>query len=274
MGFVGVGHLRGVQPGPTIGIALSGGGARGIAHIGVLKALIEAGLPPTVVAGTSSGAIVGCLYAHGASVEELTMFARVGTGLSLLRVGNPLKGLIKLTLLREKLEGVLESDDFDCLRYPLVVTASDLQRGRLQLFEAGPLISAVQASCAIPLVFRPVEIDGRQYIDGGLYMNLPAQPIRHRSDVLIGSDVMPIDVAEAAPFTTVVGIGQRVFDLSLAQNSQASRAVCDVLIDPPDIFGFNVYNFSRADELIEHGYDAARSLIPTIRELVANEADG
>ena len=255
-----------MEPSPTIGIALSGGGARGIAHIGVLKALVEAGLAPTVVAGTSSGAIVGCLYAHGASIEELTQFARVGTGLSLLRMGNPLKGLIKLTLLREKLEGVLASDDFDCLRYPLLVTASDLQRGRLAVFESGPLISAVQASCAIPLVFRPVEIDGRQHIDGGLYMNLPAQPIRARCDLLIGSDVMPVEVAEADPFTTVVGIGQRVFDLSLAQNSQASRAVCDVLVDPPDIFGFNVYNFSRTDELIEHGYAAAKALIPLMKQ--------
>ena len=251
---------------PTVGIALSGGGARGIAHIGVLKALLEAGIRPTVVAGTSSGAIVACLYAHGASIDELTAFASVGTGISLLRVGNPLKGLIKLTLLREKLEGVLESDDFDCLRYPLVVTASDLQRGRLTLFESGELISAVQASCAIPLVFRPVEIDGVQHIDGGLYMNLPAEPIRDRCDLLIGSDVMPVDSAEAGPFTTIVGIGQRVFDLSLAQNSQRSRAACDVLIDPPEIFGFNVYNFSRTEELIEQGYVATRAMLPAIEE--------
>lgn len=247
-----------------IGIALSGGGARGIAHIGVLKALLEAGIRPTVVAGTSSGAIVACLYAHGASVAELAAFARVGTGLSILRVGNPLKGLIKLTLLREKLEGVLASDDFASLRYPLVVAASDLQRGRLALFESGPLIAAVQASCAIPLVFRPVEIGGAQHVDGGLYMNLPAEPLRTRCDVLIGSDVMPVDVAEAGPFTTVVGIGQRIFDLSLAQNSRVSRATCDFLVDPPDIFGFNVYNFTRTDELIALGYEAARQVVPSI----------
>ena len=127
-----------VPTGPTIGIALSGGGARGIAHIGVLKALLEAGIRPTVVAGTSSGAIVGCLYAHGLAIDELERFARIGSGLKILRIGNPIKGLIKLTLLREKLEEVLDDDDFSCLTYPLSVVASDLQRGRAAIFEEGP----------------------------------------------------------------------------------------------------------------------------------------
>ena len=254
---------------PTIGIALSGGGARGVAHIGVLKALLEAGVKPTVVAGTSSGAIIGALYAYGATIDELEQFARVGVGVKLLRIGNPLKGLIKLTLLREKLEAVIPTDDFDCLRYPLAVTATNLQTGDLRLFREGSLIAAVQASCAVPLLFHPVVIDGQQYIDGGLYMNLPAEPIRDAVDVLIGSNVMPHEQTEVGPMTSVFSISNRVFDLSVHHNSAAARDLCDFLIEPLELKGYHVYNFARADRLVDIGYAETVARLPALLELIS-----
>ncbi len=252
-----------------IGIALSGGGARGVAHIGVLKALVEAGIEPQVVAGTSSGAIVGSLYAYGASIEELEQFARVGVGLKLLRIGNPLKGLIKLTLLREKLEAVLPTDDFDCLQRPFAVTATNLQTGELRIFREGPLIHAVQASCAVPLLFHPVVIDGQQYIDGGLYMNLPAAPIREECDLLIGSNVMPHEQTEVGPLSSIWTISNRVFDLSVHHNSSASRELCDFLIEPLELTGYHIYNFARADSLVEVGYLETKARLPALKKLIA-----
>ena len=254
---------------PTIGIALSGGGARGIAHIGVLKALLEADIVPTVVAGTSSGSIVGCLYAAGMPIEKIEAFAQVGRGFSLLRVGNPMRGLIKLTMLREKLDDVLEADDFSGLKYPLAVVTSDLQRGRLAVHRSGPLIECVQASCALPLIFRPVEIDGVQHIDGGLYMNLPAEPIRDEVDLLISSNVMPLVNVEVEHLTSLVSIGARVFDLSINTNHTHSREISDVVIEPPEIIGYNVYNFSKTAELIDVGYAATQLQLPTIRRIIA-----
>lgn len=248
-----------------IGIALSGGGARGIAHIGILKALLEAGIKPTVVAGTSSGAIVGCLYAYGLSIDKIEAFAQIGSSLKLLRIGNPMKGLIKLTLLREKLEGVLPCDDFSCLSMPLAVVSSDIQRGRVAIHREGEVITAVQASCAIPLVFRPVEIDGYQHIDGGLYMNLPAQPIRSEVDFLIGSNVMPLLNVEVEALTSVFGIANRVFDLSVNNTSADSRELCDFLIEPENVTGFHVYNFTKTNELIQTGYEAAKARIPALK---------
>ena len=248
---------------PRIGIALSGGGARGIAHIGVLKALLEVGIVPEVVAGTSSGAIIGALYAYGLDAAQLQQFARGGVGIRLLRIVNPLRGLIKLTLLREKLAAVLPDDDFSCLRRPLSVTATNLQTGDLHVFEQGPLIAAVQASCAVPLLFHPVVIDGQQYIDGGLYMNLPARPIRERCDVLIGSNVMPHEQAEVGRLSSVFSISNRVFDLAVHHNSLEALGLCDVLVEPIELKGYQVYNFTRADELVEVGY----------REMVARMGD-
>ena len=251
---------------PRIGIALSGGGARGIAHIGVLKALLEHGIVPEVVAGTSSGAIIGSLYAYGMDAAQLQRFARGGVGIRLLRIVNPLRGLIKLTLLREKLAAVLPTDDFDCLRRPLAVTATNLQTGDLHIFEEGPLIAAVQASCAVPLLFHPVEIDGQQYIDGGLYMNLPAAPIRERCDLLIGSNVMPHEQAEVGRLSSVFSISNRVFDLAVHHNSLNAREMCDFLVEPIELKGYQVYNFTRADELVEVGY---REMIGRMGELRA-----
>ena len=251
-----------------IGIALSGGGAPGVAHIGILKALRENGIEPEVTAGTSSGAIVGPLYAFGAATDDLEAFARVGIGIKLLRFGNPLRGLIKLTLLREKLEAVLPVDDFECLQRPLYVTASDLQKGELKIFSEGPLIAAVQASCAVPLLFHPVVIDGRQYIDGGLYLNLPSQTIRDKCDFLIGSNVMPLVSAEVGPINSLWGISNRVFDLSVHHNASPSRELCDFLIEPEDLMNYHVYNFARSDKLVEVGYRAAMDVMPTLlREL-------
>ncbi len=259
---------------PKIGITLSGGGARGIAHIGVLKALLEAGIRPTIVSGTSSGAIVGTLYAYGSSIEEISDFARVGSNLRLLRIGNPLKGFIKLTMLREKLEPILPVDCFDCLKYPLYITATDLQRGKLAVFSEGELIAPVMASCAIPLVFNPVKIEDFQYVDGGLYMNLPAQPIRDKCDILIGSDVMPLVQQEVEPLKSMLSIGNRVFDLAVSNNSEESRKICDHLIEPKDIDTYHVYNFTRADELIEVGYRAAMEGMNDLHELIAQYKRG
>lgn len=250
--------------GPRIGIALSGGGARGIAHIGVLRALAEHGVYPEVVAGTSSGAIVGSLYAYGLSPAQLQDFARAGVGVKLLRLVNPLRGLIKLSLLREKLEAVLPDDDFGCLARPLAVTATNLQTGHLHVFESGPLIGAVQASCAVPLLFHPVEIAGQQYIDGGLYMNLPAAPIRQRCDLLIGSNVMPYEQAEVGRLSSVFSISNRVFDLAVHHNSLEARGLCDLLVEPLELKTYQVYNFSKADHLVDVGYREMTARMPEL----------
>ena len=256
--------------GPRIGIALSGGGARGIAHIGVLKALLEHGIAPEVVAGTSSGAIVGALYAYGMDAEQLQRFARGGVGIRLLRIVNPLRGLIKLTLLREKLAAVLPTDDFECLRRPLAVTATNLQTGDLHVFRDGPLIAAVQASCAVPLLFHPVVIGGQQYIDGGLYMNLPAQPLRERCDVLIGSNVMPHEQAEVGRLSSVFSISNRVFDLAVHHNSLEARGLCDFLVEPIELKGYHVYNFTKADDLVEVGYREMTARMAELKAVLAN----
>ena len=259
---------------PRIGLALGGGGARGVAHVGVVRALEEEGLRADVVAGTSSGAIVGALYCYGATADELQAFARVGIGVKLLRFGNPLRGLIKLSLLREKLEAVLPTDDFSCLRTPLTVTTANLQHGELRLFSEGPLIAAVQASCAVPLIFHPVEIDGEQYIDGGLYMNLPSPPIREACDILIGSNVMPIEQAEVGRLSSVLSISNRVFDMAVHHNAFEARGLCDVLIEPDELRGHHVYNFARPDALVEVGYREAKRRMPALRRLIAGFGRG
>lgn len=252
----------------NIGIALGGGGARGIFHIGVLKALMENSIRPSYVAGTSSGSIVGVLYAAGLSADEMISFAKFGSTIKILRIGNPLRGLINMTMLKKRLRTVLKSNKFEDLKYPLIITASDLQKGTLTLCETGDLVRSVMASCSVPMIFEPVELNGSQHVDGGLFMNLPAEPLRSKVDVLIGSSVLPVKNAEVKELSSLFGIGQRVFDIGVANTSRASRSLCDVIIESDDIVDFQVYNFSRVDELVSLGYKTGLEKITEIKNRI------
>ena len=147
-----------------IGISLSGGGARGFAHIGVLKALEENDIFPDVIAGTSAGAIIGALYAAGKTPDEMLDFVRESSILKIFRVTLPNKGLTSLDYLRERLEEVLPVDDFASLQKELYVAVTNLKSGELEIIHHGLLHETIMASSAIPLVFKPVEIDRKSVV--------------------------------------------------------------------------------------------------------------
>ncbi len=243
------------------GLALSGGGARGIAHIGVLKALEEAGIVPDIVAGTSAGAIIGALFAAGKSIEEMLDFVRQGSLYKLYQFRLPTSGLTSLAYLRKILSGALTERTIEDLPKQLFITVSNLTQGEVEVKTQGELIPAISASCAIPLVFRPIKIEGQTYVDGGLFMNLPAQPIRFLCDQLIGVNVMPIGEVEAKSVESVIGIASRCFELGISVNSEQSRSMCDLLIEPEDVSRYNIFQFGKVDELFEIGYEAGKKAI-------------
>ena len=147
-------------------LVLSGGGYRGIAHIGVLKAMEEAGLAPDMIAGTSAGAVVGALYSYGVSTEHMLKFFK---GLQLLSFGNYAfgkPGWVDPDNFYEAFRELLPEDDFGSLRIPLQVTATDILTGKLEIFSQGPLIRPLLASAAFPGFFAPVEIGKGYYVDG------------------------------------------------------------------------------------------------------------
>ena len=177
---------------PSIGLALGSGGARGLAHIGVIQVLEEHGVSIDVVAGSSIGALVGALYGSGNDGEALHRIASDATLLKIIPLFDPslrhgFLGGTKLERLIKKFVGGRRVEE---CRIPLAVIATDLRSGEVVIFREGDLASVVRASISVPWVFRPVEIDGRLLADGGLSMPVPAEPVRDiGADVVIAVDL-------------------------------------------------------------------------------------
>ncbi len=251
-----------------IGIALSGGGARGIAHIGVLQALEDNGYFPGVLSGASAGAITGALYASGRSPAEILDFVRQASLFKLFKVGLPYSGLTKLTYLREKLAEYIVADSFEALEKKLFVAIVNLNTGQCEIRSSGRLFDVVTASSSIPLVFQPVEIDGQLFVDGGLLDNLPVEPLRPLVDVVIAVNVMPqVEVPNKA-VQNVFGIAQRCFDLGILANTRPSIQQCDLLIEPKEVHGFNIFQLNRYRKLYDIGYAAMTAKMGELRALL------
>ena len=249
---------------PTLGLVLSGGGARGIAHIGVIQALLEHGYEPDVLAGTSAGAIVGSLFAAGVEPQEILQIAKKASIFKLITVSLPYSGLTKLTYLHDILTTHIKADDFSALHKDMYIAISNLNTGALEIRSKGELFKIVMASSSIPLVFQPIEIDGQLYVDGGILNNLPAEALNGKADIVIGVNVMPhVEVGKKA-INNVFGIAQRCFDLSILANIQPHIPLCDLFIEPKTIREFNIFQLNRYKQLYEIGYAAMIEKLPAL----------
>jgi NTE family protein len=241
----------------SVGIVLSGGGARGIAHLGILKALEEWGIRCTHISGTSVGAVLGALYAHGYHPDEILEIIMQARILRSMRPAWTLTGLLRLDGVRELLVRYLPGNRFEDLPIKLVVAATDLQAGKAVYFSEGELIPALLASSCVPAMFDPVKLDGRIYIDGGIMDNLPAQVIRDKVDFLIGLHCNPI-VEDTQPknFRTVL---ERTLLLAINGNTTTSKGFCDVLIEPPELGKVSTFEVNKARALADIGYQFAKA---------------
>ncbi len=251
-----------------IGIALSGGSTRGIAHIGVLQALIEHDIKPQIVSGTSAGSIIGVLYAAGKTPEEMLGFIKRSSLFKAFRPSFPFSGLSDLTYLKDRLKNYIDEDNFEALYIPCYVTATNLNTGEDVRFFSGSLFDKIIASCSIPLIFKPVEINGQLYSDGGIVNNLPAECLRRQCKVVIGSNVVPLSHRSNRSLDGILGVLQRIFELSPSVNVRQSARFCDVLIEPSGINEFNFFSLDNADLLYEKGYEATLLQIPYIKQLL------
>ena len=244
---------------PEIGIALSGGGVRAIAHLGVLQALEEYGLKPGIVSGVSGGAIVGALYADGYKPEEIARLFQEYKFLQLAKVAVPRKGLIGSSRLYRILGGLLRAKTFEELKIPLVVNATDFSEGKPAYFSSGPLLKVIIASSSIPVLMNPVEMNGKQYVDGCIFCNLPAKVIRGRCRKLIGVHVEP--VAPVKPLNSIIEIAERAYNLTIQSNTLEEKQVCDLVIEPREAREFGLFDTSKSAQLFEIGYRAGKEAL-------------
>lgn len=255
-----------------MGIVLSGGGARGFAHIGVLKALTEHGLVADCLSGTSSGAIVGALYAAGYGAEEMLEFfhAKNPFKLSKLSVSKP--GIIDTAKVRADYLEYFPDDSFAALGKRLFVTATDIVNGTAVIFESGPLISPILASASIPGVFTPTEMEERWYVDGGILNNFPVEPLQGLCDVIVGVYATTFKVLRREDMTSTLAVLQRALDVAIYYNSKARFHACDVLITPRGLDTYGTFDTKHLAEICEVGYRAARERIEAIEQALENVA--
>lgn len=243
-----------------VGLALGGGVARGLAHIGVLSVLEEAGVPIDCIAGTSMGAIIGSAYCAGLSVDDLReIAARTGWW----HVSRPLLsfgGFVTFQKLERWIEDNIGEFDVHDLAIPFAAVASDLISGERVVLSSGRLCTAVRASCSVPGFVSPVEIDGRMLVDGGITDNIPADVARLLgADFVIGVDIfMPALRRRLGPF----GQGLAAVE-TLVRHAGKGSNECDVLI-VPHMEGRSYFKFSDYKQLIALGEQATREQLPAI----------
>ena len=242
-----------------IGIALGGGGARAFAHLGVLKALGEKGIFPDMISGVSSGAIVGAFIAFGKNPDEIMTIMKDNKFLDYAEVRLPITGLFTLSKFEENINRHLTAKHFSDLKLPFYVTVSDLNSGSVEYIKEGPLIIAIQASCAIPVLFAPVEINGQLYVDGGLLDNLPYKPLIDQCDKIIAINVFPHE--KSNKIGNLIEVARRTFELSIGIDREQVQKDCNLLIEPAGLEGYNILDTSRAEELYNIGYDYCKNVI-------------
>lgn len=251
-------------PDLTVGLTMSGGGVRGMAHVGMLRALLEGGIVPKKVVGVSAGAIVGTLYCAGLLPDEMMTHVSDTSLRRLIKWGLPTTGLTTLDHLRERIRQTIPHNSFSGLKHPLYIGITNLNAGALEIRNDGPLDAVLAASCSIPLVFKPVVIGDDNFVDGGVMKNMPVSPLLQSTDFIIGSNLMPYGLLPTDSTGTVINIVWRCFDLAIMANTQPTLDLCDVVIEPARLLDYNIFNIVKLRELHDLGYEHTRERLPDI----------
>lgn len=238
-----------------IGYALSGGFIKGFAHLGVMQALLEHGIRPDIISGVSAGALAGVFYADGNEPYKVLDFFSGHKFQDLTKLVIPKKGLFELSEFKDFLNTNLKANRLEDLQVPMIITATDLDHGRMVHFHKGEIAERVAASCCMPVMFSPVKIDGTYYVDGGLMMNLPVSTIRRICDKIVAINVSPI-IAEDYK-QNILSIAMRSFHFMFRANTFPEREKCDLLIEPYNLYGYSNTEMEKAEEIFEQGYKTA-----------------
>lgn len=250
-----------------VGLALSGGAARGIAHLGVLKAFDEIGIKPTILSGVSSGAIVAVFYATGYSPDDILRLIKELRIYRVMRLAIGQVGILHLDEVEKLYFRYLgEHATFEDLDIPVIIGTTDMHAGATVNFSSGELIKPLIASSAVPILYRPVQYQGMLLNDGGLLDNLPTQALAGKCDVKIGVHSNPIN--HEARINSLRSMVERTAHLAINNNVQLRRHLSDFFIEPPQLKNYRLMSFSKADELFNIGFNYTMSIKSELLELI------
>ena len=242
-----------------LGLALSGGGARGFAHAGALKALTEMGIKPDIIAGVSAGSVVTAMYAAGNSPDTiLNLFSGVKFT-DFAELGVPHDGFFSMDGFKKFLRKIIQYENIEQLPVPVVICATDLDHNTPVAFTEGPIAERVCASCSIPIIFKPMKIDGVNYVDGGVLHNLPAWAIRDKCKYLIGINCSP--VPHRGKPQNLMDVAHRTYDLMVKHNAVPDMELCDLAVQVNDIATYKVFNLREIKRVFHAGYSATMAAL-------------
>jgi len=249
-----------------VGLTLSGGAARGFAHIGVLKVLQENSIPIDYVTGTSVGSIMGALICGGYGWDEILKIARKLKWSELVRPSLSGMGLVKSDRLENFINDLLGPIDFGDLKIPLKVVAVDLNKAQELVFDTGPVARAVRASSSVPGIFEPVIVDNRVLVDGGVINNLPCALARQMGANKVIAVDLNANPSNDQPPENLLDITYRSFAIMLNNSSMEGRSNADIVIQP-ELHDYNYHDLSKADEMVQKGEEAAEALLKRLKRL-------
>ncbi len=256
---------------PSIGLALGGGFARGLAHIGVLKVLEEEKIPINFIAGTSVGALIGAVYASGACPKEMETIAEQVRFRDFARWTVSRLGFASNDRMTSMLQRCLKVKTFEELRVPLAVIATDFLTGEPVVFRSGELIGPVRASCAYPGIFLPVILNGRTLVDGMLAYSVPTTPLRNMGAERVLAIYLKSHWVNSGHPRSVFDVIGQCFSIAQTKMSSLWQADADVVMEP-EVQGFAYDAFDRAPALVRAGEEAARCALPRIRQWLQQPA--
>ncbi len=251
---------------PKIGLALGAGGARGFAHLGVIKALVEANISIDLIAGSSMGALVGCFYGVGQKMEDLYKLSTSFRRKYYLDFTVPKMGFISGKRIKEFIQLFTHNKNIEELNIPVAVVATDLMNGEKVIFREGPISTAVRASISIPGIFVPERVNGRLLVDGGVIDRVPVSVVKDMgADITIGVDVS--HVKTDADISTIFDVIMQSIDIMQLEIVAHREFTSDVMIRP-HVEMYSTRAFTNIEEIIAIGEEETKKMIPTIKKVI------
>lgn len=244
---------------PKVGLVLSGGAARGFAHVGVIEALNEHGIYPDMISGVSAGAIAGVLYCDGYGPHEMLKIIKDRSLFKYISPAIPRNGLLSMDNMQTVLKDALRAKRFEDLKLPFFCNATNLNKGTAEYFHKGELLQKIMASATIPMLFKPVMMNGYTYVDGGVMDNFPVKPIWRKVDKIIGVHVNP--TGEVKEVKGLIKIAERSFHISVNSRIDQMAENCDLFIQPEKLEKFGLLSVSEGRNIYEVGYEKAMEVL-------------
>lgn len=247
-----------------IGLALSGGGARGFAHLGIAQYMYEQNIRPNMISGTSAGAIAGAFLAAGYEPKRTMEIISDISFVKFFRPAMSWSGLVNLEKLSSLLLEYFPKNSFSDLKIPLIVSTTNYTQGENVNFESGELIKPLLASASIPVIFKPIIIGEDSFVDGGITNNLPVNLLKPHVDFTIGVNCNPVGTSDQNNNMKEMLERTMLMIINYQTNDQAK--LCDIFIEPQGLTKYKVFALSKAKEIYEIGYESAKETFSKLAE--------